>query len=184
MYPRHILGCLKPMTQFPIFLRLVNLRMKWVYFYFSDIVDDVQNKAPISVQRMTMKLRTVKMTEDRLVYTTSDCHKYLDLPPINIQPSPKMGHLHFHRNRFLDNVRLWLLEEDGHWVDCTAIYARKTKVNSLVRHPRYPHLILSTQHDYDWAPSYILLDDYNARRHCLGGLNSPLVQRVIIVDST
>jgi hypothetical protein len=113
-----------------------------------------------------------------LICTSTDAHKHLRLPP-TIHPNPKPGHLHFHRNRYMDTVTVWMLDASNTWIDCTSIYARRTR--NPIKHPHHPHLVLSTRSDFNWAPLFITEANYNRRRHLLGSLKFPLVQRVEVL---
>jgi hypothetical protein len=131
------------------------------------------------MKKFSSKLRTVCTEQDLLMYTLSDGYILLPSPPADcIQRSTIIypGHLHFHRNRMADTITLWMLGADEEWVDCTDVYAQP--MDNPTRHPSHPNLILSTRSDFNWAPCFISDDDFKRRRHSLGSLKFPLVQKV------
>jgi hypothetical protein len=158
---------------------MINEISNLITIYSVLFLDDDGERKMFNMYDFNSKLRTVSTVQDRLVCTTSDGYVFLPLPPTeyiqhrtNIYP----GHLHFHRNRLADTITLWMFGADENWINHTKVYAQPT--NDPIRHTRYPHLILSTRSDYNWAPCYISDDDFKKRSHSLGSLNYPLVQKV------
>jgi hypothetical protein len=110
---------------------------------------------PLAIEKQE---KMIKSLSEPFFYTISDDYIAVARP---IVPGAKIGDVHIHRNRLLDSVSIWILNEHEEWINCTKVWATKTA--NPVRHPLYSSLILDTDGEHSWVPSYIKEATYRGR---------------------